>query len=260
MTVRTTAPATALLMLLTSTVLAGALAIQAGVPTADARGNDHHNEQRHEDKHEDKHEEKKEKKEMRKEQKEDRKEERNERRDWRKEWAKKIRDARRNRHHRHHRHHHHTGSGSTASGSTASGSTASGTLIDIAVTKDDGKLTIQPGQSNTYTITVTNYGPSAASPAYIMDQLPAAYDPATVTLSCAKCSFVAGAGTSNIYAEAHLLAGQSAVLTVTATVKSTVAPGTVIINTAFAGSALDANDTNKNNNGYDDATLVVAVV
>lgn len=248
MTARATAPATALLMLITSTVLVGAIAVQAGVPTADAKDKGR-NEQRHEDKKE----EKKEKKEIRREKKEDRKESR----EWRKHWAKRIREARRHRHHR--RHHHHTGSGSTASGSTASGSTASGTVIDISITKDDGKLTVNPGQSNTYTITVTNHGPSAASPAYIMDQLPAQYDPATVVATCAACSFVAGNGTSTVYAEAHLLAGQSAVLTVTATVKASVAPGTVIINTAYAGSALDAKETNKNDNGYDDATLVVAV-
>jgi uncharacterized repeat protein (TIGR01451 family) len=45
---------------------------------------------------------------------------------------------------------------------------------DLAVTIDDGKTTVVPGTSNTYTITVTNNGPSTVSSLTLTDVIPAA--------------------------------------------------------------------------------------
>jgi uncharacterized repeat protein (TIGR01451 family) len=64
-------------------------------------------------------------------------------------------------------------------------------LVDLAVTMDDGKTSVVPGASTTYTITVTNNGPSAVTSLTLTDTIPAAllnssftpavgtYDPAT---------------------------------------------------------------------------------
>jgi uncharacterized repeat protein (TIGR01451 family) len=45
---------------------------------------------------------------------------------------------------------------------------------DLAVTLTDGKTTVVPGTSNTYTITVTNNGPSTVSSLTLTDTIPAA--------------------------------------------------------------------------------------
>ena len=45
---------------------------------------------------------------------------------------------------------------------------------DLAVTKDDGKTTVVPGTSDTYTITVTNNGPSTVTSLTLTDPMPAA--------------------------------------------------------------------------------------
>src|SRR5262249_25771594 len=45
---------------------------------------------------------------------------------------------------------------------------------DLAVTMTDGKTTVVPGTSNTYTITVTNNGPSTVSSLTLTDTIPAA--------------------------------------------------------------------------------------
>jgi uncharacterized repeat protein (TIGR01451 family) len=59
---------------------------------------------------------------------------------------------------------------------------------DLAVTKTDGALTYTPGTDVPYTITVTNYGPSANSGFTVTDVLPAG----TTLVSAPGCSYVAG--------------------------------------------------------------------
>src|SRR5204862_471814 len=44
---------------------------------------------------------------------------------------------------------------------------------DLAVTKDDGKTSVVPGTAETYTITVTNNGPSTVSSVNLTDTIPA---------------------------------------------------------------------------------------
>src|SRR6185436_15570143 len=55
--------------------------------------------------------------------------------------------------------------------------------VDLAVTKTDGRTTYVPGTAITYTITVTNAGPSSATGFSVADTVPAAIT--GVTASCA---------------------------------------------------------------------------
>src|SRR5207245_2837578 len=45
--------------------------------------------------------------------------------------------------------------------------------VDLAITKDDGQMTAVPGTALTYTVTVTNTGPSDAPGAMVSDMFPA---------------------------------------------------------------------------------------
>jgi len=79
-----------------------------------------------------------------------------------------------------------------ASGATASGSDsdALAAAAGLAVTKTDGSATYTPGGTATYTIVVTNGGPSNASSVTVADALPAG-----VTLSASASCVAAGAAT-----------------------------------------------------------------
>jgi uncharacterized repeat protein (TIGR01451 family)/fimbrial isopeptide formation D2 family protein/LPXTG-motif cell wall-anchored protein len=98
----------------------------------------------------------------------------------------------------------------------------------VSIKKDDGKVTVVPGQELTYGLTASNTGKVAATDVTVTDQLPAelvfvsadqggVYDAAT------------GIVTWNI---ASLDAGNAVTVNVTAKVAETVAPGTDITNIA----------------------------
>src|SRR5581483_4835722 len=59
-------------------------------------------------------------------------------------------------------------------------------VADLAITKDDGKTTAVPGTSDTYTIVVSNNGPSAVTGASVSDALPADVTSATWTASASS--------------------------------------------------------------------------
>ena len=54
-------------------------------------------------------------------------------------------------------------------------------LVDLAITKDDGQTSYVPGTPISYTVTVTNAGPSTATDVSLSDELPAAITNPTVT-------------------------------------------------------------------------------
>ncbi|HJU40939.1 MAG TPA: hypothetical protein VJ724_15310, partial [Tahibacter sp.] len=76
-------------------------------------------------------------------------------------------------------------------------STPAGALTSMTATKDDGAGTYQPGGTATYTIVVTNAGPSTANNVTVDDALPAGVTlsaPATcVTAGVAACGTITGA-------------------------------------------------------------------
>src|SRR5262249_25392568 len=57
---------------------------------------------------------------------------------------------------------------------------------DLAITKDDGKTAAVPGTSDTYTIVVSNNGPSAVTGASVSDPLPVGVTAATWTATASS--------------------------------------------------------------------------
>src|SRR5205823_5616 len=78
---------------------------------------------------------------------------------------------------------------------------------DLSITKDDGAATAVPGTNDTYTVTVTNSGPSTVTGATVSDVLPAgttfvsatngaSYDAGTNTVSFTTGTLASGDQTS----------------------------------------------------------------
>ena len=133
---------------------------------------------------------------------------------------------------------------------SAIATTTVATSADLSVTKVDTPDPVTAGQNITYTITVTNAGPSNAAAASLSDTLPAGTTfvslPAVAgwscttgaTISCSNPSFAPG----------------SAIFTLTVAVDPGVASGTVLSNTATTSSS-----TSDPNPGNEQATATTTV-
>src|SRR5262249_46646508 len=121
---------------------------------------------------------------------------------------------------------------------------------DLSVFKSDGKSSVVPGTLNTYTITVTNGGPSTVTSLTLTDAVP---------LELLNPVFgKPSAGTYNpgtgLWSDLSLGTGQSVTITLTGTVNPT-ATGT-LTNTATVSTPPDVTDPNSTNNtGSDTDTL-----
>jgi uncharacterized repeat protein (TIGR01451 family) len=126
---------------------------------------------------------------------------------------------------------------------------------DLAVTKTDGQATQVPGTPVTYTIAVSNPGPSTMSGVAVADTFPAAIT--GVGWTCAgtggaTCAIPAAAG--NIATTVTLPPASSATFTATGTVSAT-ATGS-LANTATVAAAAGTTDPNTaNNSAIDTDTL-----
>jgi len=121
---------------------------------------------------------------------------------------------------------------------------------DLSVTKDDGKTTAVPGTPNTYTITVTNSGPSTVSSVILTDTVPTTLlNPVFGTPS--EGSYDAATG---VWSGLSLASGQSATITLTGTIDP-MATGS-LTNTVRVDPPAGVTDPNTaNNNGSDTDTL-----
>lgn len=114
-------------------------------------------------------------------------------------------------------------------------------IADLALTKTADRKNVKIGQSITFTITITNLGPDAATNVFFGDALP---DPLNfVTASCNKGPTFGGA-----CEVASLAVGESATITLVATpITNPARSERRFTNTAFIGAS-DAFDPNTDNN------------
>ncbi|MCA9216017.1 MAG: DUF11 domain-containing protein, partial [Planctomycetales bacterium] len=134
-----------------------------------------------------------------------------------------------------------------------------GDVVDLQITKDDGVTTVVPGESVTYTIVVTNAGPSDVTGATITDNFPTELEGITFTSSVTGVvSGNSATGSDGIADTVDMEAGSTITYLVTGAVTSS-ATGT-ISNTATvaAPNGVTELDTS-NNNATDEDTLTPEV-
>ncbi|MFN7961132.1 MAG: IPTL-CTERM sorting domain-containing protein [Thermoanaerobaculia bacterium] len=136
---------------------------------------------------------------------------------------------------------------------------------DLSITKTDGLTTATPGQATTYTIVVTNPGPSNGVGLFVSDTFPAAFTSPTWTCAGAGGGTCTASGSGNISDTVNLPAGATVTYTVNGTI-SNAFTGT-LSNTATVavsppsppnGNPPGFTDPNLANNTATDNTDVVA--
>lgn len=100
---------------------------------------------------------------------------------------------------------------------------ASGTLADVQITNTDGVTTVVAGGVTTYTVVVTNAGPSAVTGALVTDVAPAGLTFGTYTCVASAGSSCPASGSGNLAVSIDLLVGGTATFTIPATVSYTAA-------------------------------------
>ena len=122
---------------------------------------------------------------------------------------------------------------------------------DLSITKTDGTTTYVPGTSTTYTIVVTNSGPSNVTGATVTDPMPAAItsDSWTATATGGATGFAAS-GSGNISDTVNMPKGSTITYTVTANISS-AATGN-LVNTATVAVPAGVTDPTPGNNSQTD--------
>ncbi|MGH9884314.1 MAG: DUF11 domain-containing protein, partial [bacterium] len=126
---------------------------------------------------------------------------------------------------------------------------------DLGITKTDGTTTASPGSPITYTIVVSNAGPSANPAAQVTDTVPAAITGATWTCVGAGGATCGGAGAGNISDTVNLPSGSSVTYTLSGVI-SAAATGTLSNTASVAGGAVT--DPNAGNNSATDSDTLVS--
>ena len=131
-------------------------------------------------------------------------------------------------------------------------------VADLSIVKNDGVSTVTPGSIVTYTIVMSNAGPSAANGALVNDVLPATLLGATWTCVGSGGGTCTASGSGNINDSASLPAGASVTYTLTATLSAS-ATGS-LTNTATVSPPPGVSDLNPANNSSTDTDTINAVV
>jgi uncharacterized repeat protein (TIGR01451 family) len=125
---------------------------------------------------------------------------------------------------------------------------------DLSITKTDGVPSIAAGSSVTYTIVVSNPGPSNVMGATVKDALPAALAAATWTCTGSMGGTCTASGSGDINDSANLPSGSSVTYTLTATVAAG-ASGT-LVNTATVSAPAGVTDPSPSNNSATDTDTI----
>lgn len=144
---------------------------------------------------------------------------------------------------------------------TSTTTTTATPITDLAIVKTDGRPTYVPGTAVTYTITVTNNGPSFASQASVIDTL----DPEVIASATWTAVFTGTgsgpadpsgtAGTGSIDQLVNLAPGGTAVYTVVA--QTLAAARKNLVNTATVAPSNLSNDPDPGNNSSTDTNTLV---
>lgn len=124
---------------------------------------------------------------------------------------------------------------------------------DLAVTKTDGKTSVQPGSALTYTITVTNNGPSRVDSLTLTETLPPLFNSPVFTPDQGTYN-----ETTGLWTGLNLMPGQSVILTLKGTVDPTVSGA--FINSATVSPATDVTDPIAANNTATDTDTTLAAL
>ncbi len=126
--------------------------------------------------------------------------------------------------------------------------TAGVTYTDLGITVSNGQAGLNWGQTPvTYTLTVTNYGPSAVTGATVTDTFPAQLTGITWTCSATAGSTCAASGMGNINQLVNLAVGGTATFTVTASVIAGMGNSSTT-NTASVAAPAGVTDSDSTNN------------
>lgn len=130
-------------------------------------------------------------------------------------------------------------------------------IADLAITKTDNSDTAVPGSQVTYTITVTNNGPSDVTGATVSDTIPSAF--ASYTVSGTNGFNSSGSGGSAFSdTHANLASGASITYTITGTLSQTVTGN--LTNTATVAAPSGTTDPTSGNNSATDSDTLVPLV
>ncbi len=131
-------------------------------------------------------------------------------------------------------------------------------IVDLAITNSDGVGVVSPRDVVTYTMVVTNRGPSGVIGASVTDLLPASLVNATWTCVAGPGSACAAAsGTGSIDSTIDVALGGTVTFTVTATVADAADPP--IVTTATVTPPADTIDSNLADNAAVDSDDVAAL-
>ncbi len=122
-------------------------------------------------------------------------------------------------------------------------------IADLAVAKTDGKTNILPGDKITYTITVTNNGPSTVSDIFLVDALPASLTTPVYTPDLGVYNIGNGAWNGLV-----LATGGTAKLTLTAFVAGSATGN--IVNSVTVSPSADFTDNITTNNTSTDTDVI----
>ena len=129
--------------------------------------------------------------------------------------------------------------------------------VDLSVTKTDGVTAVIPGTSDTYTITVSNSGPSNANGTTVIDTLPIGLLNVTSPLLPPGVTFTNLGNGQVEWSGLNIASGHSVQLTLTGNVDPSLAAGTnTFVDTINVNPAAGITDTNTTNNTFTDTNSV----
>ncbi len=126
--------------------------------------------------------------------------------------------------------------------------------VDLAITKDDGLTIVTAGESTTYTVTVTNVGPDAATGATVSDVFPPSLTCSWTCVAAGGASCTAGPVAGDINDTVSLPPGDS--VTYTAVCGVDGGASGILSNTATVSEPPATNDPAPGNNTDTDTTTV----